>query len=136
MFMQGFARIIQTNKMIAIDPQIVPTFFRCFGAFCKIACGAQKGAKGKFYYIWAQDKRAEFGEVVLTRTFDLLLQEDKRNALFTEKEQTSIQIHPTQNYPSTFRSWSTSFMDGFKGTNANKFIYQAIDPGSKRRFFS
>lgn len=131
MFMQGFARIIQTNDVIAVDPQLVLSFFKCFGAFCKVACGAQRG-KGKFYYIWSQNARAEFSQVLLTRTFDLLLQEDKRNAIFTEKEQMDMQIHPTQNYPNTLRSWSTSFMDGYNGTDPTRFIYQG-DASNKRR---
>jgi hypothetical protein len=125
LFMLRFVRTIANGQLVTINAREAGQFFKTFGAFVKIACGAQaKGGKGgKFYYVWAQRKQSEFTRDILVRTFNLLLQEDKKNKAFSEPEQLELGIHPTQKYDGAYKAWGNSFMDGYTNTDAAKFIY-------------
>ena len=127
LFIYRFIRIISDNELLSINAQEVPEFFRTFGAFCKIACGAQTG-QGKFYYVWAQRQKSEFTKNVMTRTLNLLLQEIERNKSFYGAEQAELGIGPTQRFDLTYSNWANAFMNGYNGTNAKKFTYN--DPTS------
>lgn len=137
MFMLRFVRVIANGELITLNSRVISDFFKNFGAFTKIACGAQNAkSPGKFYYVWSQRKQTVFDRDVLVRTFNLLLQEDKKNKVFSEAEQLELGIHPTQKYDGTYKVWGNYFMDGYKNTNATSFTYNDSGqrtPGKARR---
>ena len=130
LFIHRFTRLIVDQDLLSIELPEVDEFFRTFGAFAKIACGAQEG-KGNFYYVWAQRKKSDFTKDVMARTFNLLIQEEKRNKSFYESEQTKIGIHPAQRYDLTLGRWANLFMLGYNGANAKKFTYNDPTAGGK-----